>query len=124
MIDTIIFIFCFVDDFCKLYEDALKKFALLSGKRLRKPTRVPRLTMAEIITILLVFQRSKMRDLKTFYRYFKESYIDLFPNLTTCERFNELQKRAFPVLSALLNSMFCKTATVDSTKIDVCHISK
>ena len=38
MIDTIIFIFCFVDDFCKLYEDALKKFALLSGKRLRKPT--------------------------------------------------------------------------------------
>jgi hypothetical protein len=55
-------LFCFVDDFCKEIDDELKKHQLPQSNR--KPTRTPGLTDSEMVTILLMFQTSHMKDFK------------------------------------------------------------
>ncbi len=47
-------IFCFVDEFCKFYENEVQKISLTSVKETKKPTRKPALSLAEIVTILIM----------------------------------------------------------------------
>jgi hypothetical protein len=76
-------IFCSIDDFCKLFEQNL--FFLPSSKQKRK--RPCRLSLPEIMTILIMFQYSHYRTFKDFYllclisQYKKE-----FPNLVSYNR--------------------------------------
>ena len=94
---------------------------------MRKPTRVPKITHSEIITILLVYQRSHFKDFRNFYGYFKKEYSHFFPNLPTYERFNELQKRVLYLMMLFLKALLVKGSEegyIDSTKIDVCHLKR
>ena len=74
MEDRIIITYCLVDDFCKFCEESQKKFLSAPEVRIRKPTRVPKITHSEIITILLIYQRSHYKDFRNFYGYFRTAY--------------------------------------------------
>ena len=88
---------------------------------------MPKTTHSEIITILLVYQRSHFKDFRNFYGYFRNAYSHFSPNLPTYERFNELQKRVLYILMLFMKALLVRGSTegyIDSTKIDVCHLKR
>ena len=58
-------IFCFIDDFCQFFEPLLKKNLLKDGKVRRN--RKGRMSLSEIMTILVLFHQSQMKTFKDFY---------------------------------------------------------
>ncbi len=116
-------LFVFLDDFCKQYELILKTNILPSS---RKITRIPGLQISEIMSVLLLFQKSPAKNFKFFYQSYLQLYKSEFPNLPSYNRFIELQQRClghFHALLMILCSMAKQTglAYVDSTCIQVCH---
>ena len=116
-------IFCEIDDFCREFEPKLNQQMLAAGTRRRiKPTRLSR---AEVMTILVLFQQSGFRDLKRFYtkvvcQYWRKD----FPNLLSYQRFVEVQRESLILLGALMQTRLGKcsgVSFVDSSKIAVCH---
>ena len=113
-------IFCFVDEFNIDFFSKLDSLAI--GK---KPTRIPKTSMSEVMTIMILFQLSGIRCFKWFYtQYVCKHLSEEFPDLVSYNRFVELQKRAvFPM------AVFAKTCClgnctgisfVDSTPLRVC----
>ena len=116
--------FCFIDDFCKFIKGELAKKALESGAKIKNPTRIPGLTESEIITIILLFHKSPLKNFKSFYKYYFPQYRSEFPNMPTYERFVILQQSVLPLLAAMLNCLFVRhdnVAFIDSTPLTVCH---
>lgn len=67
-------IFCDVDDFCTVFIPKWEQQCLSDGMRKRK--RSGRMSMSEIMTIIIAFHISHHRDFKNFYtgyiaRFFK-----------------------------------------------------
>jgi hypothetical protein len=115
-------LFCFVDDFCKAFDEEIAKHQL--PQNFKKPTRIPGITNSEIVTILLIFQTSYMKNFKHFYLRCREKYLAEFPNMPSYERFLTLKPRVVPILTALFLSLRkndSDTAFVDSTPIRVCN---
>lgn len=114
-------IYVLLDEFCKLYEQEIKHY-LLANSRKRKPTRLPRLSTAEILTILVCYSFSGYKNFKLYYQQ-GISKKD-FPNLVTYERFVQLMPRHLFIMNCCLQSL-CATETnnyfIDSTCIPVCH---
>jgi hypothetical protein len=116
--------FCFIDDFCKFIKSELAKRALESGVKIRRPTRIPGLTESEIITIILLFHKSPIKNFKCFYKYYLPQYMSEFPKMPTYERFVILQQSVLPLLAAMLKCLFVRhdnIAFIDSTPLTVCH---
>lgn len=118
-------LFCFVDDFAKLFEAEAKKHALESGVKHRKPTRLPGLSDSEIATIILLFQQASIRNFKHFYElYLKPLYREDFPQLPTYERFVALMPRVLVMFVALMSFVLSpryKMGYIDATSLAVCH---
>jgi hypothetical protein len=115
-------LFCLVDDFCKAFDEEITKYQL--PQNFRKPTRVPGLTKAEIITILLMFQTSYVVNFKRFYLHYMKKYRAEFPNMPSYERFLTLKSRVVPILTAFflcLRKNDSNISFIDSTPIKVCH---
>lgn len=121
-------LFCFVADFVDGYAAAMEARALVNGSKFRKPTRVPGLADAEIVTIILMFQESPSKNFKYFYQSYLQSYNnDEFHNLPTYERFVTLMQRALPILLALLGSLLSTgngIGFIDATSLAVCHAKR
>jgi len=115
-------IFCFIDDFCKHFEKAQKGYSLPHPRRKRK--KPCRLSLSEIMTILILFQFSHYRTFKDFYlNYLIPHYKTVFPKLVSYTRFVELMPyAAMPFLILLMNTPGEKTGRyfIDSTKLSVC----
>lgn len=80
-------LFCFVDDFCKGFENWYKKSLLTSG--LRKRNRPSSMSLSEIMTILIAFHQSGMACFKYFYLELMRNYRNLFNYLVSeRKRFN------------------------------------
>ena len=87
--DKITEIFCLVDDFCKYFSLELKKHQLTDGKKRRN--RPGKLSEAEVITILMLFNCKGFRWLKHFYtRYVCKHMLHLFLQQVSYNRFVEL----------------------------------
>ena len=115
-------IFCFIDDFCKCFEaHAQCRFLPNPKRKRRKPCR---LTLSEIMTILVLFQLSHYRTFKDFYFFcLIPHYKQDFPNLVSYNRFVELTPYAvMPLFILLMNISGEKTGKyfIDSTKLFVC----
>lgn len=116
-------IFCDVDDFCRVFIPEWEKQCLTDGTRQRN--RACRMSMSEIITIIIAFHTSNHRDFKNYYKGFiSQFYRAHFPTLLSYTRFLEVMPKAIVPLS----SYFCTLkgeATgiefIDSTSIKVCH---
>lgn len=115
-------LFCFVDDFCKIYEKMSKNVLIASNKqRIRKTT----MSLSEIITIAILFHISPIRNFKCFYLYYlQKRHGKDFKKFISYNRFVELMPRIILPLSLLLHALKGEetgTYFIDSTKLQICH---
>ena len=123
----LISIFCQIDDFCKELNNYSKDY-LLTG--LNNTARGPACSLAisEIITILVMFQRSKFRDFKNFYTGFLGIYHQsYFPKMPSYERFISIMNRVlFPM--TIFTQIHAGKRTgiyyIDSSCLPVCHLKR
>jgi hypothetical protein len=86
--DSLLELFCHVDDFCKAFLPHWNK-QLLSARRPRG--RRPGLCMSEIMTILIHFHQSNYRNFKAYYLEYVMTHLrNEFPGLVSYNRFVEL----------------------------------
>jgi hypothetical protein len=116
-------LFCDVDDFCRVFLPTWHRQLLTHGER--KRVRTSRLTLSEIMTILIYFHQSQYRNFKTFYlwqvcRYCRSE----FPQLLSYTRFVALIPKALMPMCIYLNTRRGEDtglAFVDATSLVVCH---
>jgi hypothetical protein len=116
-------LFCDVDDFCRVFLPTGPRQLLTNGERKRVRTR--RLTLSEIMTILIDFHQSQYRNFKTFYlwqvcRYCRSE----FPQWLSYPRFVALIPTALMPMCIYLNTRRGEDtglAFVDATSLVVCH---
>lgn len=119
-------LFCTVDDFCKLFLPEWNKHLLASG--LKKRNRPSKLSISELMTIIIAFHQSHYRNFKNFYSGYVQRFLQReFPNLVSYNRFVELQSSILmPLCFFVLSRQATKTGLyfVDSTTLKVCHIKR
>jgi len=112
--------FCVCDDFCKtlpnnLIADGNKKTRRRSGK----------MSLSEIMTILVHFQNSNYRNFKAFYlEDICQNHRSEFPSFVSYPRMVRLIPRALIALVKLMMFVQGKPtgiSIIDSTSINVCH---
>ena len=120
-------IFCQIDDFCNTLDTYTQDYMLT---RPMKSKRGPGcgLAMSEIMTILVMFQSSRVRDFKNFYIGLLCAYYrSYFPNLPSYARFVSLMQRAiFPlsIFTQLRAGQQTGIYYIDSSCLPVCHIKR
>ncbi|MBE0345389.1 IS982 family transposase [Pseudoalteromonas peptidolytica] len=116
-------LFCDVDDFCKVFLPQWHAYQIEQGQIKRE--RACQMSMAEIMTVIILFHMSNQRDFKNFYKgYLARFHKKDFPTLLSYTRFLELMPRAVTPLSSYfktLKSTDCDICFIDSTSIKVCH---
>ena len=116
-------VYCDADDFCQVFLPAWHRQLLTSGERCRQ--RAGRLTLSEILTILIVFHQSQYRPFKAFYLlYLSQHARREFPSLVSHTRFVALIPQAFMPLCVDLQSRYGENTGIsfmDSTTWVVCH---
>lgn len=126
MEDTLLHLFCIVDDFCKVFLPEWHKHLLNNG--LKKRNRQCQLSPSEIMTIYIHFHQSHYRDFKNYYTHHVKNHLsDLFPGLVSYHRFVSLIKSVLVPLCFFLQTFTGeKTGIyfVDSTLIKACHIKR
>ena len=84
--DKITEIYCIADDFCKNFEQQTSSFLLGN-----KPNRPPKMSTAEVITIILLFHLSGFRTFKHFYVFYVQKHMKSeFSETVSYNRFVEL----------------------------------
>ena len=106
--DKITEIFCLADDFCKYFDNQVKKYMLSDQTTSkRKYHREPTMSKAEIMLIMVLFHDSNYRCLKHFYKHKVCGHLShLFPKTVSYNRFVELESNTLgtflPVLRPCL----------------------
>ena len=116
-------LFCDVDDFCRLFLPAWHRQLLTDGTRQRR--RTGRLTLGEIMTILIYFHQAQYRHFKAFYllhlcRHCRSE----FPDLLSYNRFVALIPTALMPMCIYLDTRRGEDtgiAFIDATSLVVCH---
>lgn len=118
-------IFCLCDDFFKGFVKELKRedieqFCMKTNVDLFPNSR---LTVPEIMTIVIAFHLSGYYDLKHFYYFVRAYWNNAFPNLVSYSRFVELLPSAAFFLFFLLNAIKGEVTGVtyiDASALAVC----
>jgi transposase len=121
--DSLLEMFCDVDDFCKEFLPIWNKQLLSSGQKQRQRARS--LTISEIMTILIAFHQSHYRDFKAYYcDQVLKNWHSEFPGLVSYTRFVEYIPSALVPLIMYLRTCclgHCSGISfIDSTSLDVC----
>ena len=116
-------IFCSIDDFCKVFEPALKQRTLTRGEN--KRNRTFKMSTSEILTITVVFHLSGHRTFKHFYLYYVQEHLQKeFPDTVSYNRFVELMQANMLPLTLYMKTCCLGACTgisfVDSTPIRAC----
>ena len=123
MIDQLISTFCRIDDFCIIYHKELQSKSIDYKKK--KVGVKPRLSLSEIMTILIMYQAVRYKDFKTYYvEFIKIYWKHYFPTAPSYNRFVELIDIAMSPLIAFISSNHGKHTDlyfIDATKLPVCH---
>jgi hypothetical protein len=126
MKDSLIVLFCLVDDFCKEFIPQWEQE--LIGQGLKKRRTHSRLTISEIISIFIHFHQMRFRDFKTYYFQYVIPYLkELFPGLVSYNRFIELLKSISIPLCAFLQTLLGEKTGIyfiDSLVLEACHIKR
>lgn len=120
--NDLITLYCNVDDFWKQFRGEWQKHLICSGKKRTGPE--PELSIAEMMTIVILFHQSNFRTFKHFYTHISQCYRSYFPKLISYDRFVYIKKNLFVPLFAFLlhhKGKITGIAFIDSTSIAVCH---
>lgn len=116
-------LYCLLDDFCQEFEPLLQQRLLESGQRKRRSCG--RLSLAELMTLLVLFHQIRYRQFKAFYLIHVQQNLQReFPRLPSYSRIVELMPRAGVALAELFQQLKGKCtgiSIVDSTPLPVCH---
>ena len=116
-------LFVEVDDFWKGFEVQFERRLLDDHHRRRQ--RDNRLSVSEMMTILIAFQAGNYRTFKHFYLHLLTHHRHDFPGLVSYSRFIQLAPRVLMPLFAYLMTRCLGPVTgisfIDSTAIKVCH---
>ena len=116
-------IFCDVDDFIKALSQSAA--ADILGLTKRRPGPKPRMSLSEVITILIWFHMSGYRTFKQYYEEHVQQHLSSeFPELWSYTRFAEWIPRSADVLILYLLSKrgsVTGISFVDSTSLAVCR---
>lgn len=116
-------LFCDIDDFCRLFLPAWHRQLLTDGARQRQ--RASRLTLGEILTILIEFHQSQYRNFKAYYLLHLSRHCrGEFPNLLSYSRFVALIPTALMPMCIYLHTRRGEDtgiAFIDATSLVVCH---
>jgi len=118
--DKITEIFCQVDTFCFHFHKALAPHILGNP-----PKKKPKLSVSEVITLMILFHHSGYRTMKGFYKeYVKVHMQHLFPKTVSYNRFVELMASANLPLAIFVKTCCMGSSTgisfMDSTPLRVC----
>ena len=84
-------LFCCIDDFAKVFEDCERK-QLISTRRKRR--RSGKLSLSEILCIMVLFHVSPFKNFKTFWHFgINQKYRDCFGDLPSYSRIVTLMPR-------------------------------
>ena len=124
--ETLVELFCLVDDFCAEVEPYLLANSLPAS--VSKSGRPKQLVMSEIMTILVHFHQSHYRDFKTYYTHYVGQHLKhCFPTLVSYQRFVELMPSSLIFLCLFIHCQH-KSQTglyfIDSTTLAVCHYKR
>lgn len=116
-------LFYLIDEFCQEFEPSWRAQRIASGLAQRnKPCR---LSLSEILTIIVHFHQSHHRNFKHYYTdYVRVSLSADFPHSVSYTRFLELMSEVNVPMLALLATLLAEPTTanyIDSTKLVVCH---
>jgi DDE family transposase len=121
--DSLLELFCDVDDFCQAFLPTWQKQLLATGALQRQRNR--QLSLSEIMTILIHFHQSHYRNFKADYTdYVRERLRGEFPGLVSYTRFVEFIPWVLMPLCIYLRTACLGTCTgisfMDSTALVVC----
>lgn len=121
--DSLLELFCNVDDFCQIFGPIWQKQLLSAGDIQRQRDRS--LSISEIMTILIHFHQSHYRDFKAYYTdYVLERLPKEFPRLVSYTRFVEYIPSVLIPLCVYLRRSCFGTCTgisfMDATSLAVC----
>jgi hypothetical protein len=121
--DNLVEIYCVVDDFTQIFLPQLHQQMLTTGEKKRlKPSK---LSVSEVMTLIILFHQSDYRTLKHFYLNYVSLHLrDAFPKLVSYSQFVRLEQTILMILCEFLNSRKGKNtgiSYIDSTKLAVCH---
>jgi len=121
--DSLLDLFCDVDDFCKEFLPIWTRQLMSSGQKQRQRARS--LILSEIMTILIAFHQSHYRDFKAYYgEQVLKSWRSEFPGLVSYNRFVEYIPSALMPLIVYLRTCCLGQCSgisfIDSTSLDVC----
>ena len=128
--ELLITTFCIIDDFCSSFETAWNHKLVQHTKNqgIKKPSRRPKLSLSELMTIVIGFHRSGYRTFKHHYtNYAMQFWHKFFPHLVSYARIVRLIQRIIFPMFCFLNSVLgvCTGISfVDSTLLIVCHIKR
>ena len=111
------------DEFCRKFLPHLHASHITEGTGPRPGDS--RLSVSEVMTILILFQTSGFRTLKTFYlQQVCQHLTRAFPHLGSYSRFVEWEAQALLPLAAFLPTRLGRCtglSFIDSTPLKVCH---
>lgn len=116
-------LFCDVDDFCCVFIPQWEKELLEDGTKKRQ--RDGRMTISEMMTIVINFHMSHYRDFKNYYcGYIAIMHKKEFPGLLSYTRFLAVMPKLIVPMCAYFATLKGKPTGIqfiDSTSIKVCH---
>lgn len=117
--------FCIADDFCKIFNQKIQQYTFKANTK-RNYHRDSILSMAEVMTIIVMFHSSGYRCLKHFYiNHICLNMRHLFPRVVSYNRFVELERMVAVPLALLIKKVLLGKCTgisfVDSTPLRVCR---
>ncbi len=114
-------LFCDIDDFGKAYRSKTKNILMITGKR--KPKTPPKMSLSELMTIIVLYHSSGFKNFKTFYFYLREKMNKDFPTILSYSRFVEWMPYCLIPLCSYLGTRkgeITGVSFIDSTPIAVC----
>ena len=115
-------IFCHIDDFVKALQTQ-KNSELISFSRTGRRGVPARMSLNEIMTIIVLYHSSGFKNFKTFYSNISRHYSGAFPQLLSYSRFIDWMPYCLLPLCAYLRSRSGPNtgiSFIDSTPIRVC----
>ena len=78
--DSLVVLYCLVDDFCKVFEPAWSQRLITNGERKRQ--RAAGLALSELMTPIVLFHQTRYRQFKAFYLTYVHAFLRReFPHL-------------------------------------------